>query len=59
MAGGYDVFVGNFRGTSSLNAGGYDVFMGNFRGTSSLRHKKETISAREYWDFTLEENSEN
>lgn len=37
---------------------GYDVFMGNFRGTSSLRHKKETISAREYWDFTLDDHAD-
>lgn len=35
---------------------GYDVFMGNFRGTSSLKHSSDHISARAYWDFTLDDH---
>ena len=35
---------------------GFDVFMGNFRGTSSLRHASDDISARDYWDYTLDDH---
>lgn len=36
---------------------GYDVFMGNFRGTSALKHRSDDISAKEYWDFTLDDHA--
>jgi len=35
---------------------GYDVFMGNFRGTSSLKHVQANISAKDYWDYTLDDH---
>ena len=35
---------------------GYDVFMGNFRGTSSLKHVQPDISAKDYWDYTLDDH---
>ena len=35
---------------------GFDVFMGNFRGTSSLKHASDDISARDYWDYTLDDH---
>ncbi|EFC40429.1 predicted protein [Naegleria gruberi] len=40
---------------------GYDVFLGNFRGYGLARchgkHLNENISAREYWDFSINEHA--
>lgn len=35
---------------------GFDVFLGNFRGTRERRHSDIGISAKKYWDFSLNEH---
>ena len=35
---------------------GYDVFLGNFRGAADMGHVKEGLSAREYWNYSVNEH---
>eukprot|EP00898_Chlorokybus_atmophyticus_P005579 jgi/Chlat1/6021/Chrsp4S06203 len=36
---------------------GYDVFLGNFRGMAVKEHVDRKISARRYWNFSINEHS--
>jgi pimeloyl-ACP methyl ester carboxylesterase len=36
---------------------GCDVFLGNFRGNRNMAHSNPYITAKEYWDFSLNEHA--